>query len=94
MKIKEFRFNLILFVVLAAEILVSMYFIYRFGMNNIDADNSSEMVLAKLLAEEKTFLSTNWFYSTELRVLNTQLVLSMLFRQDSGEKARRQRVFL
>ena len=80
MKIKEFRFNLILFVVHAAEILVSMYFIYRFGMNNIDADNSSEMVLAKLLAEEKTFLSTNWFYSTELRVLNTQLVLSMLFR--------------
>lgn len=80
MKRKELRFNLILFLVLAAQILVSMYFTYRFGLNNIDADNSSEMVLSKLLAEEKGFLSKNWFYSTELRVLNTQIVLSLLFR--------------
>lgn len=80
MKKKELRFNLILFIVLTLQILVSMYFTYRFGTNNIDADNSSEMVLSKLLAEENAFLSTNWFYSTELRVINTQIVLSLLFR--------------
>jgi len=77
---KELKFNLILFLVLAAEIALSMYFTYRYGLNNVDADNSSEMVLARLLADEGSFLSTNWFYSTELRVLNTQIVLSLLFR--------------
>lgn len=80
MKRKEFRFNLILMLVLAAEILISMYFTYKYGANNVDADNSSELVLSNLLASEGTFLSRNWFYSTELRVINTQIVLSLLFR--------------
>lgn len=80
MKKKELRFNLILMLILAAEIALSMYFTYKYGMNNVDADNSSEMVLSRLLADEGTFFSRNWFYSTELRVLNTQIVLSLLFR--------------
>lgn len=80
MKRKELRFNLILTLVLAAEILISMYFTYKYGVNNVDADNSSEMVLSNLLASEGGFLSRNWFYSTELRVINTQIVLSLLFR--------------
>ena len=79
MKKKELRFNLILMLILAAEIALSMYFTYKYGMNNVDADNSSEMVLSRLLADEGTFFSRNWFYSTELRVLNTQIVLSLLF---------------
>lgn len=80
MKKNELSHNLILCAAIAAEIALSMYFTYTYGENNIDADNSSEMVLSKLLSEEGGFLSRNWFYSTELRVLNTQLVLSLLFR--------------
>lgn len=49
MKKKELRFNLILMLILAAEIALSMYFTYKYGMNNVDADNSSEMVLSRLL---------------------------------------------
>lgn len=36
--------------------------------------------LANLLAQEGCVMSTNWYYSTELRVLNTQLVMAPLFR--------------
>ena len=45
----------------------------------LDADMSSELVLSKLLNAEGGILSRNWCYSTELRVLNTQLVFAPLF---------------
>ena len=45
------------------------------GTRYINADMSSEMVLANLLNKEGAwFVSKNWLYSTELRVLNIQLV--------------------
>ncbi len=45
------------------------------GSRYINADMSSEMVLANLLSKEGAwFVSKNWLYSTELRVLNIQLV--------------------
>lgn len=46
----------------------------------LDGDASSELVLAHHLAETGQILSTDWYYSTELRVLNTQLVYAPLFR--------------
>ena len=49
--------------------------------NRLDADMASEQLLANLLAQEGGVMSTNWYYSTELRVLNTQLVMAPLFRQ-------------
>lgn len=45
----------------------------------LDSDMSSELVLAELMAKEKTFLPTSWYYSTELRLINTQLVFAPLF---------------
>ena len=38
----------------------------------IDSDLAAEMVLANMLNHERSILSTNWFYSTELRVFNLQ----------------------
>ena len=38
------------------------------GRPYLDSDASSEMVLANLLNQEGTLLSTNWWYSSELRV--------------------------
>ena len=46
----------------------------------LDSDMSSEMVLAQLLAKENAALSTHWYYSTELRVLNTQLLYAFFFK--------------
>lgn len=38
----------------------------------IDSDLAAEMVLAKMLNNERSILSPNWYYSTELRVFNLQ----------------------
>ena len=44
-----------------------------YGRPYIDSDMSSEMILADLLNQEGGLLSTNWWYSTELRVVYLQL---------------------
>lgn len=46
----------------------------------LDSDMSSELILAKLLSKGNGILSREWYYSTELRVLNTQLVYALVFR--------------
>ena len=45
----------------------------------IDSDLSSEMVYAKLCAQENTLLTNSWFYSTELRIFSMNIVLIPLF---------------
>lgn len=64
---------------LAFWYLAACLFVAKYASNFIDADMSSELVLARLLADEGSIISKNWFYSTELRVLNTQLVFMPLF---------------
>ena len=56
--------------VLAAAWLLSVGAYALYGAHNLDADISSEMVLADLLNEEGGFLSSSWYYSTELRVVS------------------------
>lgn len=46
----------------------------------MDSDMASELVLSELLAKENAIVSSSWYYSTELRVLNTQLIYMPLFR--------------
>lgn len=45
----------------------------------LDSDMSSEMVLGKLVSGGNGVLSRNWFYSTEIRVLNNQIIFGLLF---------------
>lgn len=54
--------------------------------NQLDADMSSEQILANLLAKSPglPIFSAGWYYSTELRALNTQLVMAPLFRLLGG----------
>ena len=61
------------------SILLSVVTTYYVTGHYIDSDASSELVLAKHLAETGQILSQDWYYSTELRVLNTQLVYAPLF---------------
>ena len=53
--------------------------IYRHLELSLESDMSSELVLAKILAEEKSLITTSWFYSTEIRFLNTNLIFTPLF---------------
>ena len=45
----------------------------------VNSDDASELILAKKLSDEGGVLSKTWYYSTELRVINTQLVFAPLF---------------
>ena len=56
--------------VLALCYLLTVGVMALWGTNNVDSDMSSEMVLAQILNEEGGFLSANWYYSTELRVVS------------------------
>jgi len=48
--------------------------------NWIDSDMAAEMIFSRLLTEEGRLIATpNWFYSTEFRVLYTQLFMVPLF---------------
>ena len=48
--------------------------------NWLDSDMAAEMIFSKLLADEGEFLATGgWYYSTEFRVLYTQLFMEPLF---------------
>ena len=45
----------------------------------MDSDMASEIMLAKECFTHKTFWSRSWHYSTEIRLLHTQLIASPLF---------------
>ncbi len=50
------------------------------GDHWIDSDMASEMIFARLLAQEGKWIATeNWYYSTEFRVLYTHLIMTPLF---------------
>lgn len=45
----------------------------------LDSDMSSDLLLGYVLRKEHALLTTNWFYSTELRVFHNHLVFAPLF---------------
>ena len=53
---------------------------------NIDDDNGGEMILSNLLTHKNGIhiLDRNWYYSSELRVINTQIIYSLLFHISSN----------
>ena len=57
---------------LMAAYVVSLVFYGLYGSHNLDADISSEMILASILNKEGslTTLTKSWLYSTELRIVS------------------------
>jgi len=55
-------------------------FSYQHGAQWLNSDHSSEMVLGKLLADENTFVSRNWYYSTEIRLIYQTIFIMSLFK--------------
>jgi hypothetical protein len=75
--LKNHWYDLVLFFACVVLILLNVFFL----QNWIDADMSAEMVFSKLLSDEGAFLaSKNWFYSTEFRILYSQIVMVPLFK--------------
>ena len=69
---------------LIAEILLMVYMTWQYGAQWLDSDDSGDtMILAELLSREGSILSKNWYYTTELRIPYTQIVMAILFRFSS-----------
>ncbi len=52
-----------------------------FHDNWLDSDMAAEMIFSKLLSEEgHIFASPHWYYSTEFRLIYTQLIMTPLFK--------------
>ena len=57
--------------------MTATYLIAGYGAY-LDSDMASELALASHLAKEGTLISPTWVYSTEVRVLSTQLIFTPL----------------
>lgn len=65
------------FMVLGA--IFTLFLIWKKDFYMENSDIASDMILGKLLSQEGGILSKNWFYSTELHVVHTQLIYKLLF---------------
>ena len=66
-------------ILLSGAVLILIVVNVLWGEHWINSDMAAEMIFSKLLAEEgKLIASSNWYYSTEFRVLYTQLVMAPL----------------
>ena len=64
-------------VFLLCAVMTGTYLIAGYGAY-LDSDMASELALASHLAEEGKLISGTWVYSTEVRVLSTQLIFTPL----------------
>ena len=63
----------------AAAVVLTTLTTLNTSLNLLDGDASGEMVLARHLYDTGRILSEDWYYTTELRAVQVQLVLAPLF---------------
>lgn len=75
---------------IAAGYLLDLWYQLVPGRWIVDSDLASEMILSNLLNQEGSIVSTNWYYSTELKVVNLQWFyrLGLIFFPDHWYMAR------
>ena len=61
-------------------LLASVLFFVFYPDNLMHSDMAAEVILSKLLSEEGRLMSPNWYYSTEIRVGYTQVIMTPLVR--------------
>ena len=67
------------YLLLAVCLLGTLNYVRLKKNNTLSSDESSEVLLGSILAEENSILSRNWHYSTELRVLSPNIIYSFFF---------------
>ncbi len=78
-KIKLLKNSILPLGVLFATILALVLYTFLFLNHLMHSDMAAEVILSKFLAQRGEWISTEWFYSTEIRILYTQLVMTPLF---------------
>ncbi|MBR1477176.1 MAG: hypothetical protein IJ608_04340 [Lachnospiraceae bacterium] len=77
---KSILFHILPYVVLGAVFCVLIILNIFYYDHFLDSDMSAELIFSKLLAEEGRLIASNdWYYSTEFRILYTQLIMVPLF---------------
>lgn len=70
-------FSLLIFLIC----LFGTYFYVRARKNyTLSSDDSCSLILGEILASENKLMTKNWYYSTEIRVLGTNVFYSLFFR--------------
>ena|GEM_PF-855968 len=65
---------------LAGIILAAIFLFWiRFPDNLMHSDMAAEVILARLLNDEGKLVTSSWYYSTEIRIIYSQLVMMPLF---------------
>lgn len=82
-RIVKYILKILLYLWLASLIAGLIFFLHRYFYLELDDDNGAEMILSKIIAQRGGILRKDWYYSSELRVINTQLVYAVLFRISS-----------
>lgn len=78
-KINSLIFTMFSFVVLGCIVAIMMLYLYKYFMLEMDDDNAAEMILSWILHRDGGIISKDWIYSTEIRVINIQIIYSILF---------------
>lgn len=68
------------FAIITGVILLALIGFCVFKLDNLmHSDTAAEVILSKLLADEKKLITKNWFYSTEIRIIYSHLIMTPLF---------------
>lgn len=89
MKLKKWS-PVVAILFLVSGILYDIRFLLLYGRVLLDSDMAAEMILAHIENETHSLVSSNWFYSTELRVLHMQWLyrIGLLFSPHNWQIAR------
>ena len=67
-------------IIVIGFVMLSFFYLHRNFDLILCSDESSELILGKLILEEHRLIPHNWYYSTELRVLNNPIIYALAFR--------------
>lgn len=76
---RDKKLNIFMWAFMVLGALFTLFLIWKKDFYMENSDIASDMILGKLLSQEGGILSKNWFYSTELHVVHTQLLYKLLF---------------
>ncbi|MBR2923549.1 MAG: hypothetical protein IKC28_00845 [Clostridia bacterium] len=71
--------DIFLLILLAVVAVLSVNTVFHTSLHLLDSDTSNDLLLAKHLHDTGRIISTDWYYGSELRVLNSHLILAPLF---------------
>lgn len=79
--LEKYHIACVLAAMLALGTLISLILFWVIWPDNLmHSDMAAEVLLSKLLADEGGLLSPNWYYSTEIRIVYTHLIMTPLLK--------------